>query len=420
MLVYIILLIISAFGYVFLRYVYYKNIELFICLVVIINFNFFYLLPPVGEFYNYGITLLPILALLLIEQLLAGRIRMDIFGALILIYAFFLIVGIVTAFSNGQPIVLGIKAIKYQVLIFVFFVIAAQDVKLDKFTKYFIFFAIVIMLLADIDTTFFNGNFIFTHAADRFMGERLGRTRFVVGATMISIACVMAFASFIKTKSKVYGVLFFIFFLHIFFVIQTRMTIVGIIVTCALLLAIVRRLSLSGVFVMVFLVSLSISGVMLFGNFFNEFGLVKQTRTDIQKKTGNWQGRLNSYKYYWGRVAESPLFGYGYENFNWKKNPEIKLQEKGIHKSDIGITHFFYENGALGLFWFFAMVLLVIKKSWRFKDKYPEVMAYFLYAFSVMATLDFFFAGHTIILFGIFLGILARLEKQKNENIVRV
>jgi O-antigen ligase len=159
---------------------------------------------------------------------------------------------------------------------------------------------------------------------------------------------------------------------------------------------------------------------MLFGNFFNEIGLVKKTRTDIQNKTGSWQGRINSYKYYWGKVAESPFFGYGYENFNWSENPEIKLQEKGIHKSDIGITHFFYENGALGLLWFFAIVLLVIKKSWRLKEKHPAVMAYFLYAFSVMTTLDFFFQAHTIILFGIFLGILARLGIQPIENEVGV
>jgi O-antigen ligase len=418
--IFITLLIIGAFAYSFLRYVYYKNIELFICLVVIINFDFFYLLPPVGVYYNYGITLLPVFALLLIEQLLRGRIRLDVFGVLIIIYAFFLIVGILTAFSNGQPIVLGVKAIKHQLLIFVFFIITAQDVKLDKFTKYFIWFTIIFMLLADIDTAFFKGELIFSRAAERFMGERLDKTRFVLGATMISVACVMSFASFLKKNSKVYGVLFFIFFLHIFFVIQTRMTIIGIVATCALLLAIVRRLSPSGLFVMVFLVSISIPGVMLFGNFFNEIGLVKETRTDIQNKTGSWQGRLNSYKHYWGKVAESPFLGYGYENFNWSENQEIKLQEKGIHKSDIGITHFFYENGALGLLWFFAIVLLVIKKSWRFKEKHPAVMAYFLYAFLVMATLDFFFRAHTIILFGIFLGLLARLEIQSNANEVGV
>jgi O-antigen ligase len=406
--IFIILLTVGASAYALMRYVYYKNIELFICLVVIINFDFFYLLPPVGGFYNYGITLLPVFALLLIEQLLRSRIRMDVFGVLILIYVFFLVVGIVTAFSNGQPIVLGFKAIKYQLLIFVFFIIAAQDVKLDKFTKYFIFVTVVFMLLADIDTAFFKGELIFAHASERFMGERLGKTRFVLGAAMISIACVMSFASFLKKKSKVYGVLFFIFFLHIFFVIQTRMTIIGIIVTCALLLAIVRRLSPSGMFVMVFLVSLSIPGMMLFGNFFNEIGLVKKTRTDIQSKTGSWQGRLNAYGYYWGKIAESPLFGYGYENLNWEKGTELQLRAKKIFKEDIGISHFFYENGLLGILWFIALTVALVKRVWPIKQKIPEITAFFIFSYAVLITLDYFFYRYTILFFGIFLGLLSQ------------
>ena len=415
--IFIILLIAGAFAYVFMRYVYYKNVELFICLVVVINFDFFYLLPPVGGFYSYGIVLLPVFAFLLIEQLIRGRIRINGLGVLVLFYVFLLIVDIVMAFSNGQPILLGIKAIKYQILILVFFVIASQDVVLDKFLRYFIFFTVGFMLLADIDTTFFNGELIFARGYDRFMGERLDKTRFVLGATMISISCVMAFASFLRKKSKIYGVLSLIFFVHIVLVIQTRMTIVGIIVTCALLFAIVRKLSPSGMFVMVFLVALSIPCVMLFGNFFNEIDLVKKTRTDIQNKTGSWEGRLNSYKYYWGKIADAPFFGYGCENLNWEKSPEPQLRARGIFKSDIGISHFFYENGLLGLMWFIALTVALVKRVWPLKQHIPEITAYFILSYAVLITLDYFFRRYNILLFGIFLGLLSQYSNFQKKDL---
>jgi O-antigen ligase len=414
--IFIVLLIAGSAAYVLIRYLYYKSPELFICLALLINFDFFYLLPPIGGFYNYGITLLPITAILLIEQLLRGNIRLDLFGALIFIYTALLLIGIIAAFHNGQSIVLSVKAVKYQFLIYFYFIVASHKIKLEKFGHYFIFFSIIFVLFVNIDTLFFNGQLIFSRASEQFIDERLDRIRFSMGASMISIACVMAFASFLKTKAKLSGCLFSVLFLHIFFVIQTRMIIAGIIVTCALLLITVRNFSFSGIFAMVFLICISIPIVMLSGNFFAEIGLVKKTRTDIQTKTGSWQGRINSYKHYWGRIAESPFFGYGYENLNWDKSPEPRLRARGIFKEDIGISHFFYENGFLGILWFIILTIAVVKRIWPIKKTLPEITAYFILSYTVIITLDYFFYIHNIIFLGIFLGLLARYSNLQKLN----
>lgn len=404
----VILIVAGSIAYAVMRYVYYKNPELFICLIILINFDFFYLLPSIGEHYNYSLTLLPVIALLIIEHIFKGDLHIGVFGIFVAVYSFLLLIGIVTAYYFGQPLLWGLKDIKGQFLFYVYFIIASHEIKLDKLVRYFIIFTFAFMLLADIDTAFFGGKLIFSRASDRFMGERLDRTRFVLGSVTISIACVMTFAAFLRKRSKIYGMLFFIFFMHIFFVIQTRMTILGIVVTCAALLSIVRRLSLSGIMVVAFLVALSVPGVLLFGNFVDEIGLVQETRSDINRKTGSWQGRLNSYEYYWGRLAESPVFGYGFVNFNWEKSPEPRLRAKGIFKEDIGISHLFYENGLLGGLWLMGLAVALLLSSWPVKQEIPEVIAYFIFAFSVMPTLDYLLYRNTILIFGIFLGMLAQ------------
>ena len=102
---------------------------------------------------------------------------------------------------------------------------------------------------------------------------------------------------------------------------------------------------------------------------------------------------LEKYLYYTGNVLNKARFRYLYLS-----NP------KRIYPPDAALIILY--------------TIRPYKISLKYRNKYPEAMAYFVLSFSVMATLDFFFLSHSIILFGIFFGVLARLEIQKKAKIV--
>jgi len=417
--IHFLLLLLGCIFYIIARVVYQNHPELFLCLLIIINFEFFYLFPQIGEYNTYNIILLPILALLLLEMIVLGKIRFESLsiGILITLFIGMLALGVLIANGNDQPILLGLKAIKFQLLILIYFVVVSKDIQVEKFGKYLIGVSFCIMVLGDLDVAFFDGNLILSNVPEKDLKERLGRIRFAVGYEIISISCLIAFCILLKTSSKLYGVLFLLFFIHILFVLQTRMIIAGIILSCIIIFLFIRNITPAVVILATLLVLLAFPTTMLVGKMFQKIGLVKQTVEDIQKKAASWQGRVNAYEYYLSKISDSPLWGYGYENFNWEKNPEKRLKSRGIHKSDIGITHFIYKNGAFGLFWFIGLIIVVVWHCWTIRASSSVLLAYFSLAFCTLLTLDFFFKNRSILLLGIFLGLLAQeFRKQRKQE----
>lgn len=412
--------IIGCLFYVFLRFLYTKNTELYICILIWINFDFFYLVPQIGQYDNYPLLILPTLILIIAEFLIRGKLKFGkSSGILVSCFCALLILGVLTAYTNGQSLVLGLKAIKFSLLILIFFTVTSQHVNIEKLGDYIIFMSLILVAFLFIDLFVIQKNMLFVDS-EKYLNTRGGGLRFSVGYYVIAIACIFSFIKFLKKMSFIHLSIFLVIACYIFFVIQTRMLIFGVFLSCFSIVVILNKISPGLIISILFLSLLAASSILLVGNYFTKVGIVEQTITDVEKKRGNYQARVLGYSYYLNKISKSPIWGYGYENINWDKSIEIQLQENGIYKSDIGITHFFYENGVLGMFWFFAMVLIVLKKTWLFKDKYPEVIVYFILSFSVMVTLDFLFDDSTILLFGIFLGILARLEIQEHENTVGV
>ena len=409
----ILLSVIGLILYGFLRVLYKKNPELFICFLILANFDFFYLIPQIGDYENYPLILLPTVLFIGAEQVMRGRLKFGGFpGILILCLCVLFVLGIITAYANGQSMVLGVKAIKFHLLVLTFFAVTGQTVSMDKLGRYIIGMALLLIAVLLIDLFVVKSNLLFVDA-EKYMNLRSGRLRFSVGYHVISLACILSFIKFLKKNSPFYLVIFLLIAGHVFFVIQTRMLILGILLSCSLIFFVMKNKSHRWIVVLFLLLTLSIPSFFLAGKALTQIGIVEQTITDIEEKRANFMARVMAYEYYLGKITESPIWGFGYQNLNWDKNPEAKLRTKGIHDTDIGIIHFFYENGLLGLVWFIAMAITVMQKCFRYKNKYPEILAYFALSFSVMATLDFFVQTTTIILFGIFFGVLARLTIQE-------
>jgi len=407
--IHIIYLCIAVLIYGITRSLYYKKPELFLCLLIFINFEFFFLIPSIGKFDNYRVMLLPIIFFLITELGLAGKLRGGAFGLLVFSYICLLVIGILTAFSNGQPLLLGVKAIKFQLPFFVYFIVVSQDVDIEKFANYLITISLLLVGLIALNLHVFNGN-LFAKSSEELMRERLGMIRFTMGEKMLSIGCVMAFVKFLKNQPKFHLIFFLLLFFHLFFIVQTRMVILSTMLSCFTIFLLCREMDVKLLVFAIVITFLAIPSAFLFGTMLIKVGLVDKTITDIREKGGSWQARVQTYKYYTSKIAESPVWGYGHENINWEKSPEPKLMERCIYKGDIGITHFFYENGMFGMVWFIAMMCGVVRMLWSCRREYPEILSYFLMAFFAMTTLDFFFLSNEILLFGIFLGLLGQIS----------
>lgn len=406
--IHIIYLCIAVLIYGLTRSLYYKKPELFLCLLIFINFEFFFLIPSIGKFDNYRVMLLPIIFFLIAELGLNRKLRGGTFALLVFSYLGLLVIGILTAFSNGQSLLLGVKAIKFQLPFFVYFILVSQDIDIERFASYLIMMSLLLVGLIALNLHVFNGN-LFAKSSEELVRERLGMIRFTMGEKMLSIGCIMAFVKFLKKQPKFYLIFFLILFCHLFFVVQTRMIILSTILSCFMVFLLYREMDVRLAVFVIVIAFLTIPSAFLAGTMLTKVGLVDKTITDIREKGGSWQARVQTYKYYTSKIAESPFWGYGYENINWPKSPEPRLMERGIYKSDIGITHFFYENGMFGMVWFIAMIYGVVRMLWSCRREYPDILSYFLMAFFAMATLDFFFLSNEILLFGIFLGLLGQI-----------
>lgn len=397
------------------RNVFYKNIELFLCVFIVINFNIFGLLPKFGEFYHFQETLLPIMVFYIFNLLLRNEFGFGRYGLWIIAYVIILIFGIIVASRWGQPLSLGMKAIKFHMLILVYFLVVNCKIDVDKFTKYYVILGIVLAILTAFQYILLDKFLFFNLDEEKLLeyGKGIRGIRVTTGASLISTAAVIAFAKYLKKHGNLYLYIFLGLFMHVVLISKTRMLIVGIIMTSIVLYLIYRKFSLKRVFLtIVVMVIFSIVVTKVSSLVENKY--LETIKQDIEGE-GTYRPRANAYDYYFNQFKKSPFVGYGYWNFVWKKNPEAQLQERGIHFSDIGITHLIIESGLVGAVWLFYGLIRFIPAI--LKGNRPlDAIAYIIFALMVIVTLDYFLGGNTIFLFGIFLGLIGKPLKENIPN----
>lgn len=392
---------------------FYRKIpELMICVLLFINMEFFFLIPSYSGYYNYKLILVPLLILIPLEMILRGRMKMGSGGVLALLFFALLYLGIVISYAHGQSFSYGIKAIKIQLLWLSYFLVINQDIDIEKFSHFFILLCIGMVIIIFANIHIFDGRLISADMHERYMKERLGNLRFGMGAMFISIGCTMAFIKYLKSGSMLNLVFFVILIFHLLFVAQSRMIVFGVILSCMVMYLIISRLTPKKIVIVTVLTCLMVPSVLIFGQAMKSFGLVKITIEDISERKNTYTARLDAYAYYFGKIMESPIFGYGYENDNWEGNPKEKLMEKGLFATDIGITEFFYNNGMIGLVWFLAISLSIFKCCKTIRYAYPEIVCYFILAYTTIITLDYFFHSTKIFVFGLFYGLAVKYSSK--------
>lgn len=397
------------------RRIYQRNFELFLIVLVVINFDFFHLISVLRFSDSYKLIIAPILVIYLIELKMQKRIYLGKYGGWIMMFFALLVFGILIAAIQGQPLILGIKAVKFYSLILIYFVIVNHKVDINKFIKYLSILAIVIAGLAAIQS-------ISQGAFDIFSArnaDEVRKYRVIEGSFVISTAIVLSFCNYLKKMGTYYLFVFLALFVHLVFVIQTRALMAGVILTCVLVYFIYNKFSFKAIAAFA-LVILILSLVVIPFVSFSDIPIVKRTLMDIESirdikpsKAGSspFVARYYTYEYYLGQLAESPVFGLGFRSLFWIGNPEIYAYlRKGFALSDIGVMEFVIRTGLVGLTWLLFGLMRFIGIIVKGKEL-SSVGAYIILGITTIGTIDLFMGNTTLFMFGLFIGLMS------NENI---
>jgi len=391
---------------------YYHNIELFACLLIAVNFEFFFILPMLGRFPVYRLMDVMLVRLLVLVRLLRGDLALGRYGFWVLLLTPISLMAILKAYCSGQSLLLGVKATKFVPLLLSYFLFVGKDVNPERFAFGLVIMAVGISAMVVAHSVFANTFNPFwglsTEMREALITERLGRSRNAIGSFAIAVAGVSAFACFLRSRyPRLVLIAAIALFLEIVFVTQVRMLIIVMMVAMLFLYVRARRLSMPQVCVLISVLLLMIvAWDLLSTQMIRHSELAALTTEELTRKTGSVEARLATYAYYWKGLLKDPLLGSGALNFDWVGNPERWLQEQGIHLSDIGVMHFFVKTGFIGFLWF-ALGLLLMWKDSFFHGTASIATGYLVMATIAMPTLDFFLRNDTMLLFGIFSALLS-------------
>ncbi len=391
-------------------FLYRWNMELFLCLLIAIYFEFFYLLPRISGPDDYKLLLLPIMLVLLYESFVSGNLSLGRYGWWVICYVGISVFGIVVAWSSGQGISLGIKAAKFIPLVMVYFLLAGRKINVEKFSTYFILMSLAVAALATISFLTHGTINLFPGRPLDIVVQESERLRITAGQFVISAAAVMAFARYNQSSQITFLPASALLFAEVLFVQQTRGFIAAVFLGMLVVYVLSHKLTMVRIsFYLIFAGCCFAFWLLLSGADFNSISFVKRTRTDMIRRDGSYGGsleaRLNAYDYYWEQMQKKPITGRGILNFNWEGNPERRLQQYyGIHLSDIGVMNFLVQAGLVGIVW----LLYGLVKLWKdilLYRKHLVVACYFIIGTFTMPTLDMFFRNDSIFLFAVFLGL---------------
>jgi hypothetical protein len=391
-------------------FLYRRNIELFLCLLIMIFSEFFYLVPQIKGPEDYKVLLIPIVFILTFESLMRGKLAMGRYGWWVISFLVISVLGVIVASFSGQSILLGIKAAKFIPLVMIYFLLAGREINVDKFTNYFVIMALAVAAAATFQHFFHGGINLFPGLPKEGLSNLFERdltNRVTVGHFIIPAAAIAAFARFNKSSNLLFLAAAIAMFVELLFVQQTRALLAATFLSMFVIYALSHRItpiriSAYIIFVGIFLTSLLFVSAADFEN----ISLVKRTRTDIEKRKGSYQARINAYIYYWHQIEEKPIIGHGILNLNWVGNSEYMMRSRAVHLSDIGIIHLFVQAGLIGFFW----LLYGLSRLWldtiRFREKLP-ISSYFIVGTFAMATIDMFLRNDSIFLFAVILGLFS-------------
>src|SRR5690242_16880395 len=95
---------------IFGGFIYCRNFELFLCLLITLAFECFYVPPGIQGPEGYKYVLLPIIIALFAVSVVSGKASRGRYGGWVISFLAISILGLIVAYFSGQELALGIKA----------------------------------------------------------------------------------------------------------------------------------------------------------------------------------------------------------------------------------------------------------------------------------------------------------------------
>lgn len=393
-------------------FLYHKYFEGLIVLTLVINQEFFYLLPSMGVGKNYQDGLYAVIVFIGVLFFARKRPNNKDLSFFVLAFLGITMIGVLQAYFMGQSIVAGLKAAKGFYLILLYFVFLAKEINLHRLYKLIVITGVGLTLLNNIQYIFFDKIQIFN---DSRSFERFGELRLLTGDFFTIFAPITALAIFLASKKRIYLMACIYMILTVVVQGKTRAVVFGISITIITLL----YLSKSAKIKYLAIVSIPILLLMLLSPTIIQnsttIQLAKITLSDfttLNQGKNNINIRLAGYSYYWREFLRSPVWGQGVWNAITADNNPQNMTGRGIYLSDVGFMSLLFQFGLMGAVW----LLFVLKKCMQMIPslKKDHVTLYFLttgylvFSLSAFVTLDSFLARRTIIYFALILALISQ------------
>lgn len=404
-------------------FIFLKQFEFFILLVLIINEEFFYLVPrqALGNRQLQGLLYVILFTLGIAYFFRDKRSREIDFSGMVIALLFISCLGVLNSFFHGQPLVLGVKAAKGYALVLFYFIFMSKDIKTEKLLRFVVMAGVALTFLNNLQFVL-HGRLNLFHVAGEM--ERAGQLRFLIGDYFMIFSPLMAFSEYLKSKKKLYLLAFVYITATVIIQGQTRAVMWGFFVTVLILLYVSRQVDLKKA------VLIGIPGLILLiwiapliqSTFLGELYLI--TKNEIAGRGGNVGVRFDTYDYYLREIKKSPIIGRGIWNEAFDiymgNNPE-DVKYRGIHLSDIGLTSLLFHAGLIGAIWLTILLIKVYKSSFssRGRIRHPGFLgpiAYFVFGLATMVTLNTFVHHRTIIYLALVLAVLSQVEPSLPET----
>lgn len=389
-----------------------KDYEIFIILLLVINHDFFGLLPTINTIYgNYS-------DLLFVAFFVAGiawvilkkevNIFSGQFNIIVLMFIAIVFVGTVVPMMNGQPLFLGIRAARGFLCIAFYFVFIMKEINVEKLFRYIVITGVALTILNNIQYLYYGSINIFKIEKEVFKFEKL---QLLSGGYFTIFAPLVALGLFLKNRKTIYLLAFIYMVFTVIAQGQVRAIIVGFAVTALAMLIISKRiLKLRYIFVISIILLLTISASETIRSSF--YGrLYDLTVSEISGKQGNVGIRFDAFYYYIGEIMKSPWIGSGIWNDIYAADNPENIKRVGIYLSDIGIVSIGFHFGIVGMTWF-IYTLTKLYQSVTSKivniDKSVKylIYSYLIFGLTTAITINCFIMRDTVIYLALILAII--------------
>lgn len=403
-----------------LLFLYLKQFELFILLMLFINENGFYLFPrePLGAA-NYQDLLYLVLLITGVFYFFRKEKQNEVnFNIMIISLLLIVTVSVLNSYFHGQPMILGFRAARGYYLILFYFVFMGKKINLQKLFRLIVITGVLLTLINNIQYIFFGDLNIFYFSGEL---ERSGRLRFLIGDFFTIFSPIIALGEYLANKKKMYLVAFIYMVGTVIIQGQTRAVILGFIATILLLLYFSKKIN----FIKTVLIGIPIFVLSIWllpaikSTFFGE--LYELTKYEIMEKKGNVWIRLDTYDYYFKEIMKSPIIGKGIWHDRYREsNPEY-MKHKELYLGDIGATGLFFHLGLLGAIWLIMLLAKIYRLAFfgggRLKENiHYGLIGYFIFSIATIPTLNCLTSSRNILYLALALALISQLNYSDQKS----